>query len=193
MEPTRKDREFRRLESFEIRASEDSQGYILEGYALKFNSPTVLYESRGTQYKEQIDSRALQNADMTDVVLNFEHGGKVFARTRNQTLQLTVDEIGLRFRADLSGTEEGRKMYEEVRGGYIDKMSFAFTVREDSYDKNTNLRTITDIKKVYDVSLVAHPAYADTSVNARGYFEAQQEIIEQEKRKRQRLIMLTKL
>lgn len=193
MEPTRKDREFRRLESFEIRASEDLQSYILEGYALKFNSPTVLYESRGTQYKEQIDSQALRNADMTDVVLNFEHGGKVFARTRNQTLQLTVDEIGLRFRADLSGTEEGRKMYEEVRGGYIDKMSFAFTVKSDEYDKNTNLRTITDIKKVYDVSLVAHPAYADTSVNARGYFEAQQEIIEQEKRKRQRLIMLTKL
>jgi phage head maturation protease len=72
-------------------------------------------------------------------------------------------------------------------------MSFAFTVRDDNYDKNTNLRTITDIKKVYDVSLVAHPAYADTSVNARSYFEAQQQIIEQEKRKRQRLIMLTKL
>ena len=80
---------------------------------------------------------------MADVVMNFNHGGKPVARTKNGTLGIDIDSVGLKVDADLSGTEEGRKLYEEVKGGYIDKMSFAFTVNAEEYNKDTRTRRIT--------------------------------------------------
>lgn len=188
--PTRKDREFRQVAQFELRALTDDQGekkeLWVEGYAAMFNTPTVLWEYDGIQYKEQIDPKAFDDADMTDVIFNYNHGGKVLARTRNNTLELTVEEKGLRIRARLDGTEEGRRMYEEIDGGYIDRMSFAFTVSESSYDRDEHLRTITKVKKVYDVSAVDIPAYDSTTISARSYFEAQIEAEEKVRREDQR-------
>jgi HK97 family phage prohead protease len=134
-----------------------------------------MYEYDGVEYKEVIDRAALNSTQMSDVVLNYNHGGKPVARTKNNTLQLSVDDVGLRVSADLSGTEEGRRMYEEIKGGYIDKMSFAFTVGEDSYDKDTRTRRITRIKRLYDVAAVDIPAYESTSIQARSFFEAEAE------------------
>jgi HK97 family phage prohead protease len=134
---------------------------------------------------------ALAQADMSDVIFNYNHGGKVMARTRNQTLQLTIDNKGLYVRARLDGTSEGRKLYEEIRGGYIDRMSFAFTVAEDEYQKETRTRVIRKVKKLYDVSAVDIPAYDTTSISARSFFEAQEEIERKEKEKRKRLLLMT--
>lgn len=170
----RTDREYRRFETFEIRASED-QGQYVEGYALTFDQPTVLFEMDGIQYKEVITRGALTTADMTDVIFNYDHGGKVMARTRNKTLELRVDDKGLFIRARLDGTEEGRRLYEEIRGGYIDRMSFAFTASSDAYDKETRTRSITGIKRIYDVSAVSIPAYDTTSISARSFFELERE------------------
>ena len=161
-----KDRQYR---NFEVRAAEE--GMILEGYAVTFNQPTVMYEYDGIQYKEEIDRNAFVGSEMADVVLNYNHNGKPFARTKNGTLSLSIDDFGLKIRADLSGTEEGRKTYEEVKGGYIDKMSFAFTVKDEEYDNKLRTRRITGIKRLFDVSLVDIPAYDTTSVYARSYFE----------------------
>ena len=139
----------------------------MEGYAVRFDSPTVLFEYGGTEYKEQIDRHAFDGALMEDVIFNYNHGGKVLARTRNDTLWLTVDDTGVFVRARLDGTEEGRKLYEEIAGGYIDRMSFAFTVREEGYDEENRLWTIYKVKRLYDVSAVDIPAYDDTSIAAR--------------------------
>lgn len=180
MEPTnqfKKDREFRKFETFEIRALEEGNNdLIVEGYALTFDSPTVMYELQGVQYKEVISARALDSADMTDVIFNYDHVGKVMARTRNNTLQLTVDQKGLHVKANLGGTEEGRKLYEEIRGGYVDKMSFSFIASSNEYDKSTKTRTITGIKRLFDVSAVSIPAYQSTSISARSFFEAEAEM-----------------
>ena len=173
----RKDREFRRFANFELRAAEegDNKELYVEGYAATFNSPTVLWEYDGVEYKEQIDDRAFDEADMSDVIYNYNHGGKVMARTRNKTLQITTDEKGLYMRARLDGTEEGRRMYEEIRGGYIDRMSFSFIANESAYDDENHMRTIRKIKKLYDVSAVDIPAYNDTSISARSFFELARE------------------
>jgi HK97 family phage prohead protease len=193
----RKDRETRQFQTFEIRANpiqRDEQLYeelYVEGYAATFEEPTVLYEYDGVEYKEKIDPMALTQADMSDVIFNYNHGGKVMARTRNQTLQLTIDNKGLYVRARLDGTSEGRKLYEEIRGGYIDRMSFAFTVAEDEYQKETRTRVIRKVKKLYDVSAVDIPAYDTTSISARSFFEAQEEIERKEKEKRKRLLLMT--
>lgn len=171
--------ETRNYRTFEVRAlpadtgSEGAKTYRVEGYAAKFDEETVLYEYDGIQYKEVIDRQAFSGAEMSDVVMNFNHGGKPVARTRNNTLTLTVDTIGLRIRADLSGTEEGRRLYEEIQGGYIDKMSFAFTVRKSEYDRATHTRRITAFQRIFDVAAVDFPAYDGTEIIARSWAAAE--------------------
>ena len=165
-----KDRQYR---AFEIRAEPD--GMTVEGYAAVFDKPEVMYEFDGIQYKEEVDRNALSSAQMSDVVMNFNHGGKPVARTKNGTLNLTVDNFGLKVRADLSSSRESRELFEEIKAGLIDKMSFAFTVNEESYNKETHTRRITGIKRLYDVAAVDIPAYDSTSIMARSFFEAEAE------------------
>jgi len=173
-----KDRFYRQ---FEIRAQDD--GMTVEGYAATFNQPTVMYEYDGVEYKEVISRGAFDKAQMTDVVMNFDHQGKPVARTKNSTLNLTIDSVGLKVKADLSGTQEARTLYEEIKAGYIDKMSFAFTVADESYDKATHTRSINSIKRLYDVAAVSTPAYDSTSIQARSFFEAEAEKERAEARK----------
>lgn len=189
--------------TFQVRAlslgTEEDKDLIVEGYAVRFNSPTVLFEYDGIEYKEQIDDRAFEDAKMDDVIFNYNHSGKVMARTRNATLGLEVKEDGLFIRAKLGGTEEGRKLYEEIKGGYIDRMSFRFSVREEAYDKENHMWTVRRVKRLYDVSAVDIPAYDDTSIEARKNFILEAEA--QEKREREaaadlrkrKLILKTKL
>ena len=156
---------------------------IVDGYAVRFESPTVLFESEGIEYKEQIDARAFEDAQMDDVIFNYNHAGKVMARTRNHTLELEVQEEGLFIQARLNGTEEGRKLYEEIKGGYIDRMSFRFSVKEEDYDTENHMWTVRRIKKLWDVSAVDVPAYDDTLIEARKNFVLEAEAQEQRERK----------
>ncbi len=173
-----KDRQYR---TFEIRAEPD--GLTVEGYAAVFDKPEVMYEIEGNEYKEVVDRKSFNSAQMSDVVMNFNHGGKPVARTKNGTLNLTVDDFGLKVRADLSSSRESRELFEEIKAGLIDKMSFAFTVNEESYDKATRTRRITGIKRLYDVAAVDIPAYDSTSIMARSFFEAEAERERAEARK----------
>ncbi len=181
----------------EMRAVDDENGMIVEGCAVRFDSPTVLYEWDGIEYKEQIARGALESADLTDVIFNYNHTGKVLARTRNQTLKLTVDFIGLKVRADLSGTEAGQALYREIKGGYVDRMSLAFTIRKSSYDQTNHLNTIEKIKRVYDVSAVSIPAYEETEISARSLFEMEIKKELQDNKmtgvKRRKLLMQTEI
>lgn len=165
-----KDRQYR---TFEIRA--EPEGMTVEGYAAVFERPEVMYEVDDIAYSEVIDRGAFTDAQMADVVMNFNHGGKPVARTKNGTLQLALDDHGLKVRADLSGSVESRNLYEEIKAGLIDKMSFAFTVKGEQYDKATRIRRITGVKRLYDVAAVDIPAYDSTTLMARSYFEAEAE------------------
>ena len=170
--------ETRDYRTFEVRALPQDGGdgqkqCRVEGYAAVFDEETVLYEYDGIQYKEVIDRNAFSGAEMRDVVMNFNHGGKPVARTKNGTLTLTVDTKGLHIAADLGGTEEGRRLYEEIRGGYIDRMSFAFTVNKQEYDRAKRLRRITGFRRIFDVAAVDIPAYDGTSIAARSWAAAE--------------------
>ena len=185
-----KDRQYR---TFEMRASDTE--HRVEGYAAVFDYEAVMYEYDGIQYKEVVDRSAFDSTQMRDVVMNYNHEGKPVARTKNGTLSLAVDDRGLKISADLSGTEEGRRLYEEIKGGYIDQMSFAFTVNADEYNRDTHTRRITGIKRLYDVAAVDIPAYDATSISARSFFSAEAEreaaeAAEREKRKQKIRIML---
>ena len=159
----------------EIRAEDDKM--IVEGYATTFNDPYELYSWDDYVVFEQVDRHAFDKTDMSDVIMQYDHEGRVFARVGNGTLSLTPDDHGLKIRADLSGTEIGRQLYEEIKGGYTTKMSFGFTVDSDERlitEENgitTVLRTIKSIGKLYDVSAVSLPANNATEISARAYCE----------------------
>lgn len=187
---TKKDKIYR---TFDVRAKEDEDKMIVEGYAATFNQPTVMYEYNGIEYKEEIDRNAFNGCKMSDVVLNFNHQGKPFARTKNNTLSLFLDDVGLKIVADLSGTEEARKTYEEIKGGYLDKMSFAFTINSEEYNREQHLRRITGIKQLFDVSVVDFPAYDTTSINARSFFEVEAKREHEIQKKKKRLDLKIRL
>ena len=156
-----------RNETIQNEDGQESNEKIVQGQAVTFESETTLFKCGDTEYKEVIDRNAFNEADMSDVIFNYNHGGKVMARTRNNTLKLNIDSNGLNIEARLDGTEEGRKLYEEIKGGYIDRMSFCFTIKEESYNQETHTWRVLKIDKLYDVSAVDIPAYDTTSISAR--------------------------
>ena len=164
--------EGRSYRSMEFRAIDEE--FTVEGYATTFNQPYTLYSEPGFTLREQVAPDAFDDADMDDVILQYDHIGRVYARKSNGTLQLTPDEHGLRVRANLGGTAAGRELYNEIAGGYTTKMSFGFTVDKDTRDTTEAedgsvdiLRTITAIRKLYDVSAVSLPANDATIISAR--------------------------
>lgn len=173
-------REIRNVDitGFELRSDESGE-MIVEGYATTFNQPYLLLDYGDYKVYEQISERAFDKCDMSDVVFLVNHTGRVPARTRNKTLELSVDKHGLKSTSHLGGTEYGRQIYEEIDGGYLDRMSMSFVVGKDTRviteDKENNvttvMRTITDISKLYDVSAVTFPANDATEISARSYFD----------------------
>lgn len=172
---------FRKFQNFEIRAKEEenSQELIIEGIACVFDEETVLFEDGDVQYKEKVDKKAFKNADMSDVIFNYNHGGRVYARTRNSSLHLEVKEDGLHVTIKLNPNDEGHmQLYRDIKSGLIDKMSYAYTVSEESYDTETHTRTVLSIKKLYDVSAVDIPAYNCTSISARSILDLEKSEME---------------
>lgn len=164
----------RTYRDMEIRISQEAD-QIVEGYASTFNDPYLLYRDGDYEVWEQVDRKAFTETDMDDVIMQYDHEGRVFARKSNNTLEVEPNTKGLHIRADLSGTEIGRQLYEEIRGGYTNKMSFGFTIAEqkrefeENVDKGTYkvMRTITKVGKLYDVSAVSLPANPATSISSR--------------------------
>lgn len=193
-------REYRKINAaqMETRTAEDG-GKIVVGYATTFNQPYELWRDAEMTVNEQVDRRAFDETDMSDVIMQYDHEGRVFARVSNGTLELARDEHGLLIRADLGGTEIGRQLFEEINGGYTNKMSFGFTVTgderkitKDADGHVTVLRTITKIGKLYDVSAVSLPANDATEISARmtsdGLIaEVLEEVRAEEERERARL------
>lgn len=186
--PIKKEREYRALAaplSAVAAAKRIDTEYYVEGYATTFDKPYLLYEFEdGTKYYERVDAHALDGADMSDVIMQYDHEGRVFARQSNKTLILVPDHKGLLVAADLGKTDLARGLYQDIDAGMITKMSWAFTVLEDSYDRATHTRTILKIKKVYDVSAVSIPANGDTEISARNFARRSYEAEKQELLKR---------
>lgn len=174
--PIKEDREYRSL----LVAPVDD--FIVEGDFSTYDQPYMLghYDEPGYHVEvwEQVRKGAFDNTDLSDVIMQYDHQGRVFARLSNKTLELDLAETP-HMRAMLGGTEIGRQLYEEIKGGYTTKMSFGFTVRGDETERTETqedgvlniktLRTITDIGKLYDVSAVSLPANDQTDISARAF------------------------
>lgn len=186
------EREYRAVAPFAVPEETDGNELILRGTPIVFDTPTVICEYDGIEYKEIIARGALDGCDMSDFILNRNHGmndSTVFARTRNNSLKFQISDRGLDIEAILDGEDERHKnLYRDVQKKRVDKMSFSFVIREQSYDNVTHTRTITKVKKLYDVSAVDFPAYNDTSISARSFFSEEHEkelaALEQARRKK---------
>lgn len=169
----------REYRSFDVRQAEEEAAGRIHGRAVVFNSPAVMFtdQETGIEYKEEVDAHAFDEAEMSDVILNINHEGQALARTRNNTLQLNLNDEAMEIDADLTKSQASRDALEAVQNGLLDKMSFAFTVAPDgdTYDSDTHTRTIRKIARLFDVSLVNFPAYEQTSVSARDYYGAKAE------------------
>jgi hypothetical protein len=142
----------------------------LEGYAIVFNQETLIGDEE-YGFLEEINRAALQDTLMKDVPMKYNHMDSflIIARTKNKSLSLSIDNVGLKVHADLLDTQSNQDIYKMVRSGLLDKMSFAFTVEEQTWNKEGRVpkRIITKIGRLYDVSVVDTPAYDSTSIYAR--------------------------
>lgn len=184
-------REYRNCAEFRIDGEE--QAVTVTGYATTFEQPYTLMAYGDCEIREVIDAHAFDRCDMSDVIMQYNHEGRVFARSKNGTLHVQPDEHGLRVFANLGGTEIGRQLYEEIKGGYTDKMSFGFVVSDDKREEETTdgktiiTRRITGISKLYDVSAVSIPANDSTSISARSFCDGVIAELEAERLKAQEI------
>ena len=184
-------------------ASENEENkQLVEGYAAVFNQRTLIWESEwsGWKYMEVIDRNAFDGADMSDTVFKYNHGdiAMVLARASNNTLTMNTDDKGLRISADIIDTNNGTDVYKLIKRGDLNKMSFAFTVKNERSESDRKnkiyTRTITAFDKIYDVAVVDFPAYDGTSIQARSkeYFVNLEKDLQEEKR-RKKLYLMTYL
>lgn len=176
----KKDKAERRL--MEIRAL-DGDKMIIEGYAITFDKPAT-HEYGDRKFTEVIKRGALDKTDMKDVPLRYNHNDTwlIMARTRNKSLQLIVDDIGLKIRAELLDTQSNRDAYKAIQAKLIDKMSFSFRVADGgdkwTFGEKETYREVNNIAKLWDVSVVDTPFYDSTSIYARSL-----ELLESEERR----------
>ena len=170
--PVKNDREYRSM----MMTAVEGEDFTVRGYATTFDDPYVLYEDKDMVLREIIAHDALNDADLSDVIMQYDHEGRVFARTSNNTLTVEPDAHGLSMSADLGGTDLGRGLFQEIKGGYTTKMSWGFTVNRerDEWKSETapdgrqlETRIIHSVRKVYDVSAVSLPANDATEISAR--------------------------
>ena len=173
------EREYRdfSLSQMELRTMDNGQ-MVVDGYATTWGE-YLLWEEEGYRVYEKFDSHAFDKCDRSDIIMQLNHEGRVYARGGNKTLVVEPDENGLRITAYLGGTEEGRKLFKEIKGGYLTKMSHGFRKKTDKRevieDHQTGMievhRTILEVAKEYDVSVVSLPANEATSISARNIGE----------------------
>lgn len=192
--PIKNDREYRAFNIEKRAKSEEAEAsFLVAGYASTFEEYT-LGENAGEIYRERIEPTAFDEADMSDVVFLLDHTGRVYARTKNDTVKLTVDDKGLYTETDLSKTAAARGVYEDIEAGNYSQMSFAFTVADDNFivstedEKTVYTRVINRIKKVFDISAVGFPANptTDIGVATRAAFDGAIESYKAERLKEER-------
>lgn len=153
----------------------DSECYV-EGYAAKFER-YVLFNDGNKPVYEEFSRDCFRDCDMSDIIFQFDHCGKVYARQSNGTLTVEADDIGLFICADLSKTSGARSMYEDISTGLVTKMSWGFMPDYDSLEVIESNNSITiyhhKIKKIFDVSAVSIPANNDTEIQARSFVDGE--------------------
>ena len=185
-----------KIETRSLELRHDDNSKMVSGCAIVFNSPAVLYVDRwGNEYREQIDAHALDDCDLSDVPLKYNHSkdkAAILARVRDKSLKIEIRDDGLYFSAELR-TNLGADVYSAVVSQDIKGCSFSFAVESDEWNEETRTRTIKKISRLTDISIVDNPAYPQTNVEARDYYKAIEAMKQKEKDERARLFVLASI
>lgn len=184
--PNRQYRSFQLLGDASPSEKRFQTDFYVEGFFSTFDEPYLMYEYDGVKYFEMIDRHAFDGADMRDVIMQYDHAGRVMARMSNNTLGIELLDYGPFMFADLSRSNAARDLHGDIAAKLVTKMSWAFTVPDDGveYDRENHTNIIRRIKKVYDVSAVSIPANDATEISARALFDGVIERERQELRER---------
>lgn len=145
------------------------EGLEISGYAIVFDKPSTILGGSGG-FKEIIDRRALEGVDLNDTHLYYQHNSaQILANTKSGTMNLSVTDKGLYFRANMADTQLGKDTYKLIKRGDLSAMSFGFKVGKDSWNVMTTpeTRTVEKISNLSEISIVSRPAYEQSSVNTR--------------------------
>lgn len=175
-----------KLESKEKDKRIDTDFYV-EGYATKFEPYEIYKDEDGKKVFESFTKDCFKETDMSDIIMQFDHEGKVYARQSNGTLVVEPDDKGLFIAADLSKSAAAKELYEEIQSGLITKMSWRFRLGEYDYDKKTRTIKHRSIKKIFDVSAVSRPANEATNINARSLVDGEIKKALEESQERKKL------
>ena len=168
----------------QLRASKDGEKMVIEFYASVFNHKSRLIFDWDGIYNEIIREGAFDNvlaSDDLDVIFTRDHDNtKILGRLNKEsgatTLSLSVDEKGLKGRAELPNTELGRETYTLIERGDLNECSFVFAVREEDQEWDLNgeeaIRYINNVAGLYDTSIVWKGSYSNTDIaTAKRHFE----------------------
>lgn len=159
--------------SSEPTAQRMESDHYVDGYAALYEPYVLYYDSDGQPVHERFEPGCFDDCDMSDVIMQYDHTGKVLARNSNGSLIVGADETGLFFAADLSRTEAARSLYDDVKAGMVTKMSWRFRCGTYYYDLETRTIVHKTVKKVYDVAPVSVPANNETEINARAWVDGE--------------------
>ena len=150
----------------------ESDHYV-DGYAALYEPYVLYYDYQNNPVYERFERGCFDECDMSDIIMQYDHEGKVLARNSNGSLVVEADDTGLFFAADLSRTEAARNLYDEVKAGMVTKMSWRFRCGNYYFDKDTRTIVHLTVKEIYDVSAVSIPANDDTEINARAWADGE--------------------
>lgn len=166
--------------------------YYVEGYAMTFGRYKLWGDGESAVY-EEFRKEDFADTDMSDVIMQYDHSGRVTARQSNGTLKLVIDDRGMKIGADLSRTDAAKAMYEDITTKMITKMSWRFIPEGVSFDEETRTFRYKKIKKVYDVSAVSIPANEETVIAARAAYDESIKALKKRENDRQRLRLRLRL
>lgn len=150
-----------------------NSAHYVEGYAARYEPYVLYYDTDGQPIYERFERGCFDECDMSDIIYQYDHAGRVLARTSNGSLLVEPDDCGLFVAADLGRTEAAREHYSDVAVGMVKRMSWRFRVGEYYYDHETRTIVHTKVARVYDVSGVSIPANDNTEINARAWVDGE--------------------
>ena len=147
--------------------------HYAEGYAARYEPYVLYYDEKGDPIYERFERGCFDGCDMSDIIYQYDHAGRVFARTGNGSLIVEPNDEGLFVAVDLSRTDAAREHHADIEAGMVTKMSWRFRLGDYYYDASTRTIVHRTVKKIFDVSGVSIPANDNTEINARAFVDGE--------------------
>tara|TARA_R110000823_G_scaffold32104_1_gene90685 strand:- start:330 stop:932 length:603 start_codon:yes stop_codon:yes gene_type:complete len=151
----------------------DTESRTISGYAVVFDKKSSVLGGKNWGFIETVARSAFDGVDLSGVIATFNHNfDNVMARADSNSLNLTIDTIGLKYSFEAPNTTSGNDLLENIRNKNVKGSSFMFTVLEQKWtykEEGTDEREIIQVDELFELGPVTIPAYPDTTAAQRSY------------------------